>query len=419
MSREQVAIIGGGVAGLTAAHLLRRRYDVLVFEALPKLGGHADTRRVRTPDRSTVAVDTGFIVHNRRTYPQLVRLFQDLSVATCSTDMSMSVRCHECGLQYSGGKRGWGLVAVAPSRIRSRYLRMLTEIPRFHRDARAMLAGPADDDVTLSQLVAAGDYSCYFVQHYLSPMVSTVWSVGASTGMVVPARYILEFLRNHGLLDAGHSLRWRYVVGGACQYVDRIAAGLANITVEQPIRAVRRHANGVEIVAATGRSYDVDRAVIATHADQALALLTDATERENRVLGAFTYSRSRMVLHTDSALLPSRRRIRASWNHTRSACHGEDRVAVSYHMNRLLRLSEPLDYVVSLNQSAAIDQSAIIATADYEHPIHTRESVSAQRGLADLGGKRIAFAGSYHGWGFHEDACLSGVRAARSFGVTW
>jgi len=419
MTRERVAVVGAGVSGLTAAYLLRHGYDVTLFESSPKLGGHADTHEVRTPDGALVPIDTGFIVHNDHTYPHLARLFAQLDVPTRGCPMSMSVRCRECGLEYAGGRRGAGLLASAGRAAWPRYLRMLAEIPRFYRAANAQLSGSDGGNASLGEFLTAGGYSRYFVDHFALPLVAAVWSAGEEVSLRYPAGYLFAFLRNHGMLGVEVPFTWRTVVGGSRVYVERISEQLPAIRVDTPVRAVRRHADGVDVVDDSGSTHFVDRIVIATHADQALALLADPTRHEKQILGAFEYARNEAWLHTDPSVLPRNPRVRAAWNHLKPACRGAGRVLVSYHMNRLMQLSEPVDYVVTLNGSSSVDASSLIATRVYEHPIYTCESVEAQRRLPELTGARIAFAGAYQGWGFHEDGCASGVRAACAFGIRW
>jgi len=418
-ARERVAVIGAGVSGLTAAYLLRQRHEVTVFEARSVLGGHADTHDVPTPDGAVVPVDTGFIVYNEHTYPYLTRLFAELGVTTQRSDMSMSVRCAQCGLEYAGGRRGRGLLPAGDQRVWPRYARMLAEIPRLHRAARDLIDGPAPDDVTLGDFLRAGGYSRYLVDHYALPLVAAVWSGGEQTSLSYPAAHLFTFLDNHGMLRARPDLRWRTVTGGSRRYVELIAKRLATVRPATTVRAVRRHPDGVEIVDAAGVTHDVDRVVLATHADQALGLLADPTNDEKEVLGAFTYTRNKMCLHVDDTLLPRRARTQASWNYLKSACGGGEQVVMSYHMNRLMQLCEPLDYLVTLNGRARVDDAAVIATGSYEHPVFTPATRAAQRRLPDLTDPRTAYAGAYHGWGFHEDGCVSGVRAAAAFSVRW
>jgi uncharacterized protein len=417
---ERVAVIGSGVAGLTAAHLLRKRYDVLLFEADDRIGGHADTHDVVTPDSRLIGVDTGFIVHNERTYPNLLRLFGELGVTTQDTEMSMSVRCDGCGLEYAGARGLAGLFAQRSNLGRPEYLRMLAEVPRFHRHARRLLAEPDAGDTTLGAFLAIGGYSRYFVEHFVLPVVSAVWSADRETSKRYPARYLFEFLNHHGMLSVTGSPTWRTVVGGSRTYVELAAKDLSAVHVGVPVRSVRRYPDGVEIRDDSDQRYLVDKVVVATHPDQALRLLADPTPAEQTTLGAFQYSCNETWLHTDTGLLPKSRAAWGSWNHLKSSCSGEDEpVVVSYHMNRLMRLAEPLDYVVTLNATDRIPESSVVAKMVYEHPMYTPESVAAQRRLPALHDGTTAYAGAYHGWGFHEDGCASGVRAAQSLGVSW
>ncbi|HEY3748650.1 MAG TPA: FAD-dependent oxidoreductase [Pseudonocardiaceae bacterium] len=417
---QRVAVIGSGVAGLTAAYLLRKHYEVLLFEADDRIGGHAHTHDVLTPDGRLIGVDSGFIVHNERTYPNLLRLFGELGVTTQDTEMSMSVRCDGCGLEYAGARGLGGLFPQSNNLARPAYLRMLAEIPKFHRHARRVLAEPDADDVTLGAFLAIGGYSHYFVEHFVLPMVSAVWSADRATSKRYPARYLFTFLNQHGLLSVTGSPTWRTVIGGSRTYVDLAAKNLAAVHVGAPVRSVRRLADGVEVRDDGGQRYEVAKVVVATHPDQALRLLGDPTPAERATLGAFRYSRNETVLHTDTGLLPRNEAARASWNHYKPACSTDQgAVQVNYHMNRLMRLAEPLDYVVSLNATDRIPESAVVARMVYEHPMYTPESVAAQRKLPDLNDGTTAYAGAYHGWGFHEDGCVSGVRAAESLGVRW
>lgn len=420
MSERTVAVVGAGVSGLTAAYLLRHRYRVVLFEAAERLGGHAHTHGVRTEDDRTVGVDSGFIVHNDRTYPNLTRLFRELGVSTRDTEMSMSVSCAGCGLEYAGAKSLDGLFPRPGNFVRARYLAMLAQVPVFHRRARALLDTGADDGLTLGEFLSRGGYSRYFVQHFVVPLVSAVWSSGADVSEQYPARYLFEFLHNHGMLSVGNSPVWRTVEGGSREYVDRIAQRLPEIRVGTPVRGVQRHADGVDIHDDSGATHRVDHAVLATHADDALRMLAEPTRAESTVLGSFGYSRNETVLHTDPTLLPRTTRSRASWNHRKESCAAKPGgVIVSYDMNRLMRLAEPEDYVVTLGAADRIDPRRVLATMTYTHPIYTPESVAAQRRLPELGDNRVRFAGAYHGWGFHEDGCAFGLRAAEAFGAGW
>lgn len=426
---ERVAVIGSGVAGLTAAYLLRHRYEVVLFEAEDRLGGHAHTHDIVSAHGGTIGVDSGFIVHNGRTYPQLLRLFAELGVATQDTEMSMSIRCTGCGLEYAGAKGARGVFAKPGNLARPKFLRMLTEVRRFHRHAGRVLQAAGTDEQTFGDFLTSGDYSRYFIEHFALPLVSTVWSADRVDTLLYPARYLFEFLRNHGMLAVTGSPRWRTVVGGSREYVQLAAKQLTAVNLATPVRSVRRSGTGERAVRVRDEGdtvHDVDRVVLATHADQALRLLEDPTADESRLLGAFRYSRNDAWLHTDSSTLPSRAGVRAGWNYTADACGGgshegsrDGAARVSYDLNRLMRLDEPADYVVSLNPAQPPRQDSVITRMTYEHPIYTTESLAAQRELAALNDGRSAYAGAYHGWGFHEDGCAAGVRAAASLGVHW
>ncbi|ATY94849.1 NAD(P)/FAD-dependent oxidoreductase [Streptomyces bacillaris] len=420
--RRRTAVVGSGVAGLTAAHVLHKAHDVTLYEADDRVGGHAHTHELAASDGRVHRVDSGFIVHNRRTYPHLLRLFDELGVATRESEMSMSVRCEGCGLEYAGARGVAGLLAQPRSALRGPYLRMLAEVPRFHRAARALLElpeGPATE-MTLGEFTRRGRFSPYFHAHFLTPMVSAVWSCDPVTALRYPARYLFRFLAHHGMLTVGGSPVWRTVTGGSRAYVERVVKQLTAVHTATPVRAVTRHADGVELTTEDGTTTPYDSVVIATHPDQALRLLADPTDAERAALGAFTYSRNPTLLHTDTALLPRSRGARASWNYLMPSCAADaDHVTVSYDMNRLQRLDAPERFVVTLNGSDRVDPASVRARMVYEHPVYTPESVAAQARLPALSGPVTAFAGAYHGWGFHEDGCRSGAEAAAALGVTW
>lgn len=421
-ARPTVAVVGSGVSGLTAAYLLSRSHDVTLYEADARPGGHAHTHELASSDGGTTHVDSGFIVHNDRTYPNLLRLFGELGVSTQDSDMSMSVRCDGCGLEYAGARKLGGLFPQASNVARPAYLRMLGEVVRFHRHARRVLTEESAGDVTLGAFLAIGGYSRYFVQHFMIPVVSCVWSAGAALSLDYPARYLFTFLDHHGMLGIGGSPQWRTVTGGSRSYVDRVVKQLPAVRTATPVRSVLRSTAGVEVRDDADTVAAFDHVVLATHPDQALAVLGDgATADERAVLGAFTYSRNETWLHHDTSLLPRRRGARASWNYLKPSCAGstDAPVLVSYDMNRLMRLTDPDDWVVTLNGTGRIDPDAVVARMTYEHPVYTPDSVAAQRRLPELNTPVTAYAGAYHGWGFHEDGCASGVRAARALGVSW
>jgi len=415
---RRIAVIGGGISGLTAGYVLSAADQVTLFEADHRLGGHADTHLV-----GPVPVDTGFIVYNERTYPLLTRLFAELGVSTQASEMSMSVRCAGCGLQYAG-QRGPGGLAAGLRRGGGRFVRLLAEVSRFHRGARRLLAGDAPGDRTFGEFLSEGGYSGYFRTHFALPLVAAVWSCPAGTAQEYPARYLFAFLANHGMLSVSGSPQWRTVAGGSRCYVERAARGLACVRLGTPVRAVRRYPDGAEVHDAAGRAHQFDAVVIATHPDQALALLAPVTQAERTVLGAFRYTPNPALLHTDTSLLPARHAVQASWNYELTGCragkagHG-GAVRISYHMNRLQHLPAEQDYIVTLNGEDAVDPGRVLARMQYAHPAYTPASVAAQRRLPELNTPVTAFAGAYHGWGFHEDGCRSGAEAARALGGSW
>jgi predicted NAD/FAD-binding protein len=418
--RPQVAVVGAGVAGLTAAHLLQRSYEVTLYEAQDRLGGHAHTHDIVTSDRRLLALDSGFLVHNTHTYPNLVRLFTELGVTTQDTEMSMSVRCEGCGLEYAGSRGPLGLFPTVSSAARPEYLGALASVPGFYRDARRLLASPGRAPLSLGEFLRRSGYRRYFTTHFVIPLVAAVWSCPPADALAYPARYLFEFLDHHGMLRVARSPGWRTVTGGSRTYVERIAKQLTTVAAGVPVRAIRRVPGGVEIHDADGGSRRFARAVVATHPDEALRLLAAPTAAERDVLGAFRYTSSEVVLHTDATVLPQARAARASWNYLLRDCSATVAdVHVSYHLNRLQGLAEPADYLVTLNALDRVRPSQVLARMTYGHPVYDQRSVTAQQRLPGLNTPVIAFAGSYHGWGFHEDGCRSGIEAARALGVNW
>jgi uncharacterized protein len=487
VSGRRIAVIGGGISGLTAGYVLSRTDEVTLFEAADRLGGHADTHLADAPGGRQVPVDTGFIVYNERTYPLLTRLFSELGVATQAAEMSMSVSCSGCGVRYAGkrGAAGLGIGLISGGR---RYLQMLAEVPRFYRGARRLLAsipsresvlagtsipsresvlagtsvparesvpagesglflgeldggehvecaidqarawstahstyGESDAGPSLGEFLREGGFSAYFTAHFAVPLVAAVWSCPQGLALEYPAAYLFAFLANHGMLSVSGSPQWRTVTGGSRRYVERIAAGLAQVRLSSPVSSVRRSPDGVEVRDASGAVGDFDAVVIATHPDQALRLLDPPTEAERSVLGAFGYTPNQAVLHTDARLLPPQAAVRASWNYTLNCQDGQAAAPtrVSYSMNRLQGLSPDQDYIVTLGGLPDVDPTRVIDVMDYAHPAYTRESVAAQSLLPGLNTSMTAFAGAYHGWGFHEDGCWAGAAAARALGGAW
>lgn len=436
MTPQRIAVVGAGVSGLTAAYVLTRGgREVTLFEADGRLGGHAHTHDVTGSDGRTHSVDSGFIVFNERTYPTLLKLFDELGVATQETEMSSSVNCLECGLQYGlrpGGKGLLGRLFLDRKLLASRrYWRLLRQAPAFIRDARRLLRTTGelregdhhfvpggDTGPTLGEFLSEHRYDEYFVQHLIVPWVVGVWSCSPEQAAEYPAAYLFAYLHNHGLLDPGTQPTWRTVTGGSGSYVEKLAERLGDVRTGTPVQSIRRAADGVEIGTTAGR-LDFDAVVVATHADHALKLLADPTDDETSVLGSFGYSTNEILLHTDARVLP-KPAVRCSWNTLLPRCAPDPGSArVSYQMNRFLRLDAAEEWLVTLNGADRVDPAAVRARVTYEHPIYTTAALAGQKRLPELTTSRTAFAGAYFGWGFHEDGCRSGVDAAKAFGVSW
>ena len=420
-ARRSVAVVGSGVSGLTAAYVLRKDWDVTVFEADDRVGGHAHTHTVEDPD-ATHRVDSGFIVHNDRTYPYLRRLFGELDVEVHPTEMSMSIHCDGCGLEYAGGRGGKGVFAQRRRLLDRRYIAMLLGVKRFGRLAHELLDSPESptDPQTYGDFLTSHGFSDHFIAHYAIPVVSCVWSSGHETALEYPARYLFEFLKHHGFLSIKGSPQWYTVVGGSGSYIDKVRAAIGDVRSSTPIVSLTRTADGVELVDAAGTTHRADAVVIATHADDALALLTDPDDDERRVLGAFDYSDNEVLLHRDARQLPVAPAARSAWNYRMDTCSDRsEHSAVTYWMNRLQGIESAEPFLVTLNASDRIDPSTVVATMAYTHPIYTPTSVAAQGELKRLFTDRTVFAGAYHGWGFHEDGCRSGVEAAAALGTAW
>ncbi len=410
----RVAVVGTGVAGLGAAHLLARAHAVTVFERAGYAGGHTNTVTAATGDGRELALDTGFIVHNRENYPYLVRLLDELGVATQASEMSFSVTCERCGLEYSGA-RPWlqGANLRRPS-----FVPLMLEIVRFMRTAHRDVGPPEE---TLLQFVTRTHYSRRFRDHFLIPLAASLWSTGPSDTLDFPAAYAIAFFENHGMLRF-RRFTWRTVVGGSQTYVRAILAGLPRaVHLGDGVTAIRRHPDHVAVRTASGGGGDFDAVVVATHPDQALALLEDPSDDERRLLGAFTYTANETILHTDERVLPRRESARGAWNYRVVDCRATaPTLTMTYDLNRLQRLDESRRYLVTLNRRTEIAEDRIIRRLSYEHPRYTAASLAAQTELGRIAGvRRTWYCGAWQGNGFHEDGFASAVRLARGLGVAW
>jgi predicted NAD/FAD-binding protein len=412
----RIAIVGAGVSGLVAAHLLHRAHDITVFEAGAYAGGHTNTVRVDTADH-THWVDTGFIVYNDRTYPNFIRLLDVLGVASQRTHMGFSVSGESEDFEYAGTPRG--LFCQPVNALRPRFWRMIGDLVRFNRALEQLLSRDVSaDDPSLGELLSRGGYSRAFVQRLIVPQVSAVWSAQLGQVYEFPARFLAEFLANHGMLSLRDRPRWFTISGGSARYVEALTRPFADrLRLNAAVASVTRDDSGVDVRVAGSDPQRFDQVVIATHSDQALSMLSDASEHERSVLGALSYQPNEAVLHTDSTLLPRRRAARQAWNF-HLLDEPKPLTTVTYYMNHLQRLDADRDFCVTLNHTEAIDPAKIVRTIHYSHPVYTQAGVCAQREQASISGvRRTHYCGAYWGWGFHEDGVLSAQRACAPFGV--
>lgn len=419
---RKIAVIGSGAAALAAAWSLARRHDVTIFEKNAHLGGHANTVEVAEEDGRRIAVDTGFIVYNERTYPNLIRMFDQLAVPTRATDMSFGVSLDEGAMEYSGESLR-GLFGQPVNLVRPRFLGMVADILRFYRNAPKLMA-LAEPGPSLGEYLRANRYGDAFVQDHLLPMAAAIWSAPAATMLDFPAISFVRFCANHGLLQLTDRPQWRTVIGGSREYVRRLTADMPHKAhLNTPVLAIERHAGGVDVITAGGHREAFDEVVIGSHADEALGMLVRPSADERSLLGAFGYQENLAVLHGDVALMPRRRNLWASWNYLgRTGEDGARRLCVSYWMNRLQSLDAKSPVIVTLNPITPPKPEAVHAAFTYHHPMFDAAAMAAQKQLSRIqGGSGVWFCGSYFGYGFHEDAFSSGlaVAAAMDCAAPW
>lgn len=411
----RIAVIGSGVSGLSSAWLLNRDHEVTVFESADRLGGHSNTVDVDFSG-TTIPVDTGFIVYNERTYPNLIALFAELGVATHKSDMSFAVSIDEGRLEYEGSLAGF--TAQASNLVSARYWGMLRDLVRFYRSAPALLdGGEHGDGPTIGAYLKRENYGAGFIEDHLLPMAAAIWSCPVETMLGFPARSFVRFFANHGLLEFGTRPQWHTVTGGSRRYVQAISDPFRDrIRLATPVRQVRRDGFGVDVIT-DGGAERFDEVVIATHGDTALDLLGDADAGERALLGCFGYQKNTAILHRDDRLMPKRRRTWASWNYLAAGPSATRDVAITYWMNRLQGIDSRHPLFVSLNPLVDPSPETVFQRFEYDHPVFDTAAVAAQSRLPEIQGRRRTwFCGSYCGWGFHEDGLRAGIAVAKALG---
>lgn len=412
----RIAVIGSGVAGLGAAWLLSRQHEVVLYERERRFGGHSDTQAV-VVDGRPLAVDTGFIVYNEPNYPNLSALLAHIDVATEWSDMSFGVSLD--GGRYEYGSGWLSFLGQRSNLANPMHWRLLREIARFNREAPALLAHAEDGTLSLGRYLEERGFCAPFTDRYLLPMAAAIWSTSMRDMLDYPARTFVRFFANHGLLRVSGQLRWRTVSGGSRTYVARLAEPLrAGARLGIGATRIERTPSGVRVRDTSGQWDRFDRVIVATHGDQALALLVDASPSEREVLGAFRYTANTAILHRDRTLMPRRRRVWSSWNYVADAGQLDAPASLTYWMNRLQNLGDAPDIFVSLNPTRPPSQELTMAQMRYEHPLFDRAALEAQRALPSLQGQGgVFFCGSYAGYGFHEDALAAGLDVAERLGA--
>ncbi|KPF62875.1 NADH-ubiquinone oxidoreductase subunit 6 [Bosea sp. AAP35] len=415
--RLRIAVVGSGISGLSSAWLLSQNHDVTLFESESRLGGHANTALVPQAAGPDIAVDTGFIVYNEATYPNFTALMAHLGVETKATEMSFAVSLDDGALEYSGTSL-WGLFAQRLNLLNPRFWSMLSDLRRFYAQASRDAETLAESGQSLGDYLDAGRYGRAFREDHLLPMAAAIWSAPCSEILAYPAIAFIRFHHNHGLLKLTNRPVWRTIVGGSRSYVARLKdAFTGELAIGRAVRRIHRAGGAVEVEDTAGTVQHFDHVVIATHADQALALLAQPSTEESALLGAFRYSANRTILHTDPALMPRRKTAWASWNHLGDRAVPDAPCAVTYWMNRLQGLSSEKPLFVTLNPPQAPRPESVLREEMYDHPIFDGPALAAQARLWSLQGQRNTwFCGAHFGAGFHEDGLQAGLAVAEDLG---
>ncbi|WP_455217569.1 NAD(P)/FAD-dependent oxidoreductase [Kaarinaea lacus] len=409
----KVAIIGSGIAGNVAAYHLCKEHDITMFEANDYVGGHTHTHDI-TYDGKHYRVDTGFIVFNYKTYPNFTQLLEELGVDVQPSDMSFSVKSEKDGLEYNGTTIN-SLFAQRSNLLRPSFYVMIRDILRFNKEALQLLTDD-NDDISLGDFLHEGRYSQQFINHYLIPMGAAIWSADPAQMHAFPARFFVRFFHNHGMLSVDDRPLWHVIKNGSNSYVEKLIAPFRDrIRTQASIEAITRHPNHVSVKARGSDEELFDAVFIASHSDQALKMLTDASLEEREILGAIPYQSNEAVLHTDHTVLPKRQLAWAAWNYHLLA-QAQDRVALTYNMNILQSINAPVEFCVTLNNSQAIDPNKIIKRIQYDHPMFTPAGVKAQQRQYEINGvNRTYYCGAYWRFGFHEDGVVSALNALKHF----
>lgn len=409
----KIAIIGTGISGNVLAYHLHKEHDITVFEANDYVGGHTHTHDIEHQGEN-YSIDTGFIVFNEKTYPNFIKLLDELNVPAQKTNMSFSVKCELSGLEYNGNNLN-SLFAQRRNLLRPSFYRMIKDILRFNRESTSILTNQ-HTTISLGDYLKLNSYSQQFIDHYIIPMGSAIWSSSYKQMMDFPAHFFIRFFHNHGLLSVNDRPDWYVIKNGSKSYVDKLIHGYRdNIRLSTPVRSVKRMANHIEITTDSMKSEKFDYVFFACHSDQALGMLDQPDAFESGILSAFPYQNNEAILHTDSTLLPRRKLAWAAWNYHRID-NKENPVAVTYDMNILQGIKSRDTFCVTLNNTGAIDESKIIKRLQYTHPLFTREGIDAQKIHNQLNGtNRCYYAGAYWRYGFHEDGVVSALDALNDF----
>jgi len=415
----KIAVIGSGISGLSSAYLLQHDHEITVFESEANIGGHTATMDV-TLQGKDYAVDTGFIVYNDWTYPNFIRLMDELGVQSQPTEMSFSVSCDLSGLEYGGNNLNT-LFAQRRNIFSPSYLKMIKDILRFNKESIEHLeSGRIEEGITLGEYLKSNGYGETFANKYLIPMGSAIWSASTDSMFDFPLLFFVRFFKNHGLLSVNNRPQWRVIKGGSREYLQPLTAGFKDrIRVNSPVASISRDETGVDISLADGSIERFDQVIVASHSDQALSMLNDATVAEKEVLGAIPYQKNDVVLHTDASILPNKKLAWSSWNYWLRS-ERQEQAILTYNMNILQGIEAPETFCVTLNATESIDSSKILGQYNYSHPVFSLQSVAAAERWGDINGvNRTWFCGAYWANGFHEDGASSGIRVAKALGAKW